>query len=239
MTGTLFNLDEFTSLPFRAREVDPYWDEIVLDCSGKVEENGQSTLFYDSSEEPPDPDDYHDQESYGRSWTDWEQLHLDFKPEMTFPEQEEEEFMDDVLEELPKPIDFMENGIYWHEGRQLKAKIIKIYKSVRKADVYWQGNTLKERIYLSELSTLPEQDKQVHPGQPRNLPEKPLINQWVEQYYVIRSGKKYWYDRYCYYQKRIKHIHIPSKPDLKEAVEKAIALGKLPYEIEKIIRGAA
>ncbi|MEA5579540.1 hypothetical protein [Anabaena sp. UHCC 0451] len=234
---TLFDLNQFTNKPQIKAVSDSYWDEIVLDSEGTIDQSGQTSLFYDDSQEPPDPDDYPDQENYDRAWSDWEKLHSDFKPEMTFPEQEEEEFIDDVvLEELPMKLEFIEDGIYWHEGRQLKAKIIKIYKSVQKADVYYAGDIFKERIYLSELSSLPEQDKQDHPERPRTLPEKSLINQWVERYYVTRSGNKYWYNRYCYYQKRIKHIHIPNKPDLKERVERAIALGKLPHEIEKLIK---
>ncbi|MFM2064712.1 MAG: hypothetical protein RLZZ507_4383 [Cyanobacteriota bacterium] len=185
MTGTLFNLDEFTSLPSRARDVDPYWDEIVLDCSGKVEENGQSTLFYDSSEEPPDPNDYPDQESYGRSWTDWEQLHPDVNVRAM-----------SVLED--------------------------------------------EEI---RVSALPEQEKQDYPKKPYPLPEQ-RKTQWVEEYYVTRNGTRHWYYRYCYYDKRIHHVHIPGGNhenaialERKLMIEKAIALGISPHKIENFIRG--
>lgn len=243
MTGTLFNLKEFTSLPSLPKVIDPYWDDIILDVSGSVDSSGQASLFYDDSEEPPDPDDYPDQLIYELAWSDWLKMHPDFKPEMTFPEQEEEEFIEDVvLEELP--IEFEVGGIYWHEGRQLKAKIIKIYKSVGKADVYWAGDIFKEKIYLSELSPLPEQSlvSETAKQEVTNLPEQVILekshNQWLERYYVTRAGKKYWYDRYCYYQRKIKHIHIPGKPDLKEKVEIAIAQNKPPAEIEKLIKSA-
>jgi hypothetical protein len=303
MTGTLFDLEQYDLPP--SRPIDPYWDEIVLDCSGKVEPSGQTTLFYDSSEEPPEPDDFATRADYLRAWIKWEESFpeqvklpvetiwqrecngckgrfcikeqsddgylIDFSIDIkrgkeefrywfsdTYPSPTHAELLfveyadgdrnfpelddDVVLEELTsKPVlfDFKEGEICWHEGRQLKAKIIKIYKSVKKADVCYAGDIFQEKIYLSDLSPLPEQPLVIREScAPVKLPEK-VINQWVEQYYVTRSGKKYWYDRYCYYQKRIKHIHIPSKPDLKEAVERAIAQNKPPSEIEKLIKGSA
>jgi hypothetical protein len=179
---TLFNLDQYESPP--PRPIDPYWDEMVLDCSGKVEDNGQVTLFYDSSQEPPDPDDFDDHNDFEVAWTDWGKHHPDFKPDMTFPEQTDEEFMD-VLEESPV-----------------------------------------------QLPTLPEQ-----------LPEQ-KYSQWTEEYYVTRNGVKRWYFRYCYYDKKIYHIHIPGGSRISELaierkkwVERAIANFASPIQIQNLIRG--
>jgi hypothetical protein len=97
---TLFDLAQYDVIPTK-REIDPYWDELVLDCSGRVEDNGQTTLFYDASDEPPDPDDFQDRNDFEVAWSDWEKQHPDFKPAMSpFPEQTDEDFMD-VLEDLP------------------------------------------------------------------------------------------------------------------------------------------
>ena len=49
---------------------DSYWDEIVLSAGG-VEENGQISLLYDDSTEPPDPDDYPTLQEYERAWNEW------------------------------------------------------------------------------------------------------------------------------------------------------------------------
>jgi hypothetical protein len=96
---TLFDLAQYAT-PTK-KEIDPYWDELVLDCSGRVNDNGQTTLFYDASDEPPDPDDFQDRNDFEVAWSDWGKLHPDFKPAMSsFPEQTDEDFMD-VLEDIP------------------------------------------------------------------------------------------------------------------------------------------
>ena len=96
---TLFDLAQYVT-PTK-REIDPYWDELVLDCSGRVEDNGQTTLFYDASDEPPDPDDFQDCNDFEVAWSDWEKQHSDFSPAMSpWIEQDDEDFMD-VLEDLP------------------------------------------------------------------------------------------------------------------------------------------
>ncbi|TAF07765.1 MAG: hypothetical protein EAZ77_08630 [Nostocales cyanobacterium] len=327
---TLFDLDQYDSPP--NRPIDPYWDEIILDSSsGKVEENGQATLFYDSSEEPPDPDDFATRADYLRAWIKWEETFpeqvtpridsiwqreyngckarfcikehsdngylIDFSVDIrrgkkefrywlgdTYPSPTHAELLfveyangdrnfpeldSGVLEELTaKPVlfDFEEGGIYWHEGRQLKAKIIKIYKSAKKADICYAGDIFQERIYLSDLSPLPEKkpcvsetvvQQEPEPVSSENcavvasLPEQAdsvlekAINQWVESYYVKRGEVKFWYYRYCYYQKRIKHIHIPGggitspkSQQMKEKVEIAIAQNISPSQIEALIKQA-
>ncbi len=69
--------------------------------------------------------------------------------------------------------------------------------------------------------------------------------QWVEKYWVKRSGKKHYYYRYCWmHGRKIQHCHIPGTGSTSptkfvkvELVESAIADGKLPMEIEKLIQG--
>ncbi|BAY15713.1 hypothetical protein NIES21_15320 [Anabaenopsis circularis NIES-21] len=65
---TLFNLAPTQTIK---TVHDPYWDEIVL-SPGTVENNGQTSLFYDDSTEPPDPDDYSTPQQYERAWNEWE-----------------------------------------------------------------------------------------------------------------------------------------------------------------------
>ncbi|MBD2569699.1 hypothetical protein [Anabaena lutea] len=338
--STLFNLDEYTSLPETPRLIDPTWDEIVLDCSGKVESNGQATLFYDSSSEPPDPDDYETPYDFQQAWDKWEkqfpeiaeeikfkfkvgqkvavlksdskyfgaittvkkilrcsvqtelrgtagvfhwsELELIKDVEQEFLEESDQDFVDDVLEKPVKGFHFEEGKAYWHSSRNCKFKITRLLASVSKAQGYFAGEIVKEKILLCELSPLLEistspsllkdcatkvstssspsllkdcatkvstsssptelgaesDEVTTLPEQVNSVLEKSTINQWVERYYVTRSGKKYWYDRYCYYQKKIKHIHIPGSDGLKERVENAIALGHLPEQIQQLIKSA-
>ncbi|MEH1861438.1 MAG: DUF4102 domain-containing protein [Nostoc sp.] len=66
---------------------------------------------------------------------------------------------------------------------------------------------------------------------------------WVEKYWVKRSGNKYWYYRYCWMVGRKKNrlylgsVNSAQVKRKKADVEIAIADGKLPFEIEKLIRG--
>ena len=76
---TFFDLAQYEVIPTKI-EIDPYWDELVLDCSGRVEDNGQTTLFYDASDEPPDPDDLQNHIDFEVAQSDWEKQHPDFKP---------------------------------------------------------------------------------------------------------------------------------------------------------------
>jgi hypothetical protein len=73
----LFDLNSVTSVAAAPPNFtrDPYWDEVVLEAAtGQtlVEENGQTTLFYDDTQEPPDPDDYPNLEAFEIAWVDWE-----------------------------------------------------------------------------------------------------------------------------------------------------------------------
>jgi hypothetical protein len=263
---TLFNLEDYEVNP--PRPIDPYWDDMVLDCSGKVEDNGQVTLFYDSSDEPPDSDDFPNRDDFEIAWTDWEKQHPDFKPDMSpFPEQTDEEFMD-VLEESPvQGWHFEEGKVYWHSSRNSEFKITKLFNTVSKAQGYFAGEVVKEKVCLSELLPLREEHTASSfresatkanpmrssedfglslPEQTNDVLEESKVNQWVEPYYVNRGGNKYWYYRYCYYQRKIKHIHIPGGNttsdkclEIKERVERAIAQRKSPSEIKLLIKPAA
>jgi hypothetical protein len=100
---TLFDLENYTT-PKVVH--DPYWDEIVLDSSGSVEENGQLTLFYDDSQEPPDPDDYPNLEEYEIAFAKWRSLNPDVKiEEMSVLEDEKirvSELPEQVNKQLPE-----------------------------------------------------------------------------------------------------------------------------------------
>ncbi|MEH1829524.1 MAG: hypothetical protein V7L22_30010 [Nostoc sp.] len=66
---------------------DPYWDEILApqqddpeqrwnpadfgEVPRKLSDNGQLTIFFDDSDEPPDPDDFKNLDDYHQAWTEW------------------------------------------------------------------------------------------------------------------------------------------------------------------------
>jgi hypothetical protein len=51
---------------------DPYWDEIILDSEiTQVENSGQTTLFYDSTTEPPTPEEFNSVEAYNAAYDSW------------------------------------------------------------------------------------------------------------------------------------------------------------------------
>lgn len=66
---------------------------------------------------------------------------------------------------------------------------------------------------------------------------------WVERYWVERSGNKYWYFRYCWMVgRKINRLYLGSVTSIlakrkKADIEVWIADGKLPIEIEQLIRG--
>ena len=84
---TLFDLEAFTK--FENNSVnDPYWDEVETapqhlgpedrwnpadfgEVPHKSDSDGQLTIFYDDSDEPPDPDDYKTVNDYHRAWAEW------------------------------------------------------------------------------------------------------------------------------------------------------------------------
>ena len=65
---------------------DPYWDEILApqhqednhwksadfgEVKSKLGDDGQLTIFFDDSDEPPDPDDYQNVNDYHQAWAEW------------------------------------------------------------------------------------------------------------------------------------------------------------------------
>nr|MDZ8005791.1 hypothetical protein [Nostoc sp. DedSLP05]MDZ8102143.1 hypothetical protein [Nostoc sp. DedSLP01] len=84
---TLFDLEAFTKSPISTPLYDPSWDEIETAPQhtdsdrwnpadfGEVPrkaDGDQLTIFYDDSEEPPDPDDYQNLADYNEAWRQWE-----------------------------------------------------------------------------------------------------------------------------------------------------------------------
>ncbi|MEH1805384.1 MAG: hypothetical protein V7L28_08515, partial [Nostoc sp.] len=62
---------------------DPYWDEILApeqrwnpddfgEVPHKLDSDGQLTIFFDDSDEPPEPDDYLNLDDYEQAWEQWE-----------------------------------------------------------------------------------------------------------------------------------------------------------------------
>ncbi|MHC5673435.1 DUF4102 domain-containing protein [Nostoc sp.] len=71
----------------RTTVYDPYWDEIAPEhpqpeqrwnpadfgeVPRKFDSDGQLTIFFDESLEPPDPDDYLNRDDYSVAWEQWE-----------------------------------------------------------------------------------------------------------------------------------------------------------------------
>ncbi|MEH1948164.1 MAG: DUF4102 domain-containing protein [Nostoc sp.] len=86
---TLFDLEAFTLSPLPAPLYDPAWDETAPqhpepesrwnpdhfgEVSHIVDDDGQVSIFYDDSHEPPDPDDYLNLDDYEQAWREWEIL---------------------------------------------------------------------------------------------------------------------------------------------------------------------
>ncbi|AVH73827.1 DUF4102 domain-containing protein [Nostoc sp. 'Lobaria pulmonaria (5183) cyanobiont'] len=87
---TLFDLEAFTKSPLPTPVYDPAWDQLEKtapqhlgpeikwnpahfgEVVRKVEDNGQISVFYDDSDEPPDPDDYLNLDDYEQAWREWE-----------------------------------------------------------------------------------------------------------------------------------------------------------------------
>jgi hypothetical protein len=110
-------------------------------------------------------------------------------------------------------------------------------------DPYWDKVTNPDQSVLEEVQgAFPEQVNNVLEEVQGAFPEH--RNQWVEKYFVTRAGTKHYYYRYCYYDKKIHHIHInggniSSKiaQRRKQIVEEAISSGKSPAEIKKLVKG--
>ncbi|MEH1817302.1 MAG: hypothetical protein V7L09_33565 [Nostoc sp.] len=86
---TLFDLQAFTKSSSPTPLCDPAWDEEETapqhpepetrwnpahfgEVPHKVSDNGQLTIFFDDSDEPPDPDDHLNRDDYEQAWEQWE-----------------------------------------------------------------------------------------------------------------------------------------------------------------------
>ncbi|MEH2243390.1 hypothetical protein [Nostoc sp.] len=84
----LFDLKAFTNPSLPTPVHDPYWDEVDIvpqhlgpedrwnpadfgEVSHKSDSDGQLTIFYDDSDEPPEPDDYKNLNDYHCAWAEW------------------------------------------------------------------------------------------------------------------------------------------------------------------------
>ncbi|WP_189525061.1 Arm DNA-binding domain-containing protein [Nostoc sp. 'Peltigera membranacea cyanobiont' 232] len=88
---TLFDLEAFTLSSVPIPLYDPAWDEVETapehpqpeqrwnpadfgEAPRKLSDNGQLTIFFDDTDEPPDPDDYQNLDDYHQAWGEWEIL---------------------------------------------------------------------------------------------------------------------------------------------------------------------
>ena len=134
-------------------QYDPFWDEIILDSEITViEPTGQTTLFYDSTIEPPLPEEFNSIEAYNAAHDSWCVNH----PELVnhgFKKDSERVIGEDrKLKKQDKP-EFKEGCVYRHSSGK-KAKITKLFKTTGKCCVYLEGEIIQEKISLSELSEL-------------------------------------------------------------------------------------
>ena len=189
---TLFDLEAFTK--FEDTPVhDPYWDEAETapqhkgtedrwnpadfgEVPHKSDSDGQLTIFFDDSDEPPDPDDYQNLNDYHRAWTEWK----------------------------------TRVGVQVSSGTPTTTVVARV----------------GAQVALHTKKVAPQHD-----------------THWVENYWVERSGNKYWYYRYCWMVGRKKNRRYIGSVDSirakqkKSAVEIAIADGLSPIEIENLIHG--
>ncbi len=277
----LFDVEQYTTVK---TVHDPFWDEVILDAefSGR-DENGQLTLFYDDSQEPPEPDDCDSLAEFELRFSDWqsrfpmpEGFSVLEEPNVdTTTSDEKHRWQKNYRGYTCKFFKLPNNQIQWtvyddyllcgtfqgnyntHLDAELDAiefinetypgervpppdrdeMMSRALDDVLEESDFNDGDFIELTLPFPEL---PEQDLQPHTP---TLPEQ-RNNQWVEEYYVKRSGVKHWYFRYCYYVRGIHHIHIPGgnyeNPmaiDRKQMVESAIAQGKSPSEIKNFIRG--
>ncbi|MDZ8134381.1 MAG: hypothetical protein RM049_03655 [Nostoc sp. DedQUE04] len=85
---TLFaveSIEEAAAPPFPPN-YDSYWDEITNgdrwnpahfgEAPRQVDDDGQVSVFYDRSDEPPDPDDFLNLTEFEQAWEQWESSHV-------------------------------------------------------------------------------------------------------------------------------------------------------------------
>ncbi|NET71770.1 MAG: hypothetical protein F6K62_12800 [Sphaerospermopsis sp. SIO1G2] len=188
-------------------------------------------------------DAYYQPESRYTSDPYWDKL----ESQTQFLDDNNPEFIDDSVtnQETENAIaqkdslTFEVDNIYWHPGKQLKVKLLKIFKN-GKADVYFEKDFNKHKIWLSELTTLDVRESE------STVPQNDsLTTQSINIYKPsgkARGNSKYF--RYSYRDgSRIKHIHIPggniSNPLAKQRakiIDDAIAQKLPPTEIKSMIR---
>ncbi|MFN6526927.1 hypothetical protein [Nostoc sp. ChiSLP03a] len=260
---------------------DPYWDEILApehpepetrwnpahfgEVPHKVSDNGQLTIFFDDSDEPPDPDDYQNLDDYHQAWADWEirvraqvtastvvetvkspvraQVTLD--TEKIAPEHPQPLKVGDLVKLSP---DWMDKCAAATTGKFKKDYQYKsddelisevIWLDPDKGHIYVaRGNN--EALFVPDgCYTVEVVRAQVSKTTQKIAPEQ--NTHWVEKYWVQRLGNKYWYYRYCWMSGRKKNRrHIGSVDSViskrkKADVEIAITSGQPPSEIEKLI----
>ncbi|WP_375471059.1 DUF4102 domain-containing protein [uncultured Nostoc sp.] len=194
---TLFDLEAFTLSSPPTPLYDPAWDEVEEtapqhiapetrwnpahfgEVPRKLSDNGQLTIFFDDSEEPPDPDDYLNLDDYELNLDDYEQA--------------------------------------WEQWE------LRVGAQVT-------SDTTVESCVGAQVSHVTQKTAPQHD------------THWVEKYWVKRSGNKYWYYRYCWMVGRKKNrlylgsVNSAQVKRKKADVEIAMKKGKLPIEIEQLIR---
>ena len=67
-----------------------YWRSLLLvDPSFKQEKNGQFTIFHDTSDEPPDPDDYSTHTFYETAYQNWVRKYPEMHQALVWRNQQE------------------------------------------------------------------------------------------------------------------------------------------------------
>ncbi|WP_322702513.1 hypothetical protein [Nostoc sp. DedQUE08] len=79
---TLFAVESIEEAAAPPLPSDSYWDEITngdrwnpahfTEAPRQVDDDGQVSVFYDRSDEPPDPDDFLNLTEFEQAWSDWE-----------------------------------------------------------------------------------------------------------------------------------------------------------------------
>jgi|GEM_PF-1247148 len=156
---------------------DPYWDEIVLDSGGFISPDGQTTLIYDDSQEPPDPDDYPSRLAYYQAFDAWSTKYPQLSADLLFlgfrfppqPSHEQLTIHDALLE------------------RSLNQDL----------PVADQVDQSHEHLLTSDFSTFDYVDRQPLKFFDQQCDQShEQSSGWVERYSVKRSNKKHYYYRY-------------------------------------------
>lgn len=142
----------------------------------------------------------------------------------------------DETQEPPDPDDYQTLEQYEYAWKQWEKKYPELVPYVRAmSDVREQVTDATTEARNLNHSVR----EQVNEDTKKSAPEH---THWVEQYWVKRCGKKHKYYRYCWMSGRKMHrchicsVHFPLATARTQMVENAIADGKSPADIEKLIR---